>query len=79
MSLFKPICRAAAPAEIPTSAKIAYLALNLALWDRLGLIKKILMLFPDPAEALRIPVHSFFDCIGDERGQDGTSSRKNAQ
>ena len=55
MSLFKPICRAAAPAEIPASAKIAYLALNLALWDRLGLIKKILTLFPDPAETLRIP------------------------
>ena len=34
--------------------KIAFLALNLALWDRLAAVKKILTLFPDPAGAFAL-------------------------
>lgn len=36
------------------SSKFAYLALNLALWDRLASIKKVLARFPDPLEAFRL-------------------------
>ena len=38
----------------PVSSKFAYLALNLALWDRLASIKKVLARFPDPLEAFRV-------------------------
>jgi DNA processing protein len=41
--------------ETPDSSKTAYLALNLALSDRLDLLTRILARFPNPAEALRIP------------------------
>lgn len=51
MSLFR---KTAPPASSSASlpSKIAFLALNLALWDRLSLIKKILTRFPEPADAL---------------------------
>lgn len=39
----------------PDSSKIAFLALNLALWDRLDLLTRVLARFPDPAEAFRVP------------------------
>jgi len=54
MSLFRPAVRPAAASEFPPSSKIAFLALNLALWDRLALMKKVLASFPDPSEALGV-------------------------
>lgn len=41
--------------ESPASRATAFLALNLALGDRLDLLTRILARFPDPVEALRVP------------------------
>jgi len=51
MSLFHKADRLDFPGS-PPPPKIAYLALNLALWDRLALIRKVLHRFSDPAGAL---------------------------
>jgi len=51
MSLFRKTVPPASPAG-PLPSKVAFLALNLALGDRLALIKKVLARFPQPADAL---------------------------
>jgi len=55
-----PLFRASSPGDRPLagplSPKVAFLALNLALWDRMVWIKRVLSLFSDPVEAFRVPV-----------------------
>jgi len=55
MPLFRASSRGDRPLAGPFSSKIAFLALNLALWDRMVWIKRVLSLFSDPVEAFRIP------------------------
>ena len=55
MPLFNP---APGPGILPPdsgSSKTAFLALNLALGDRLDLLTRVLARFPDPSEAFRVP------------------------
>ncbi|MCX6564947.1 MAG: DNA-processing protein DprA [Candidatus Aminicenantes bacterium] len=54
MPLFKDAPGPGSSSDRPVSSKIAFLALNLALWDRLASIKKVLARFPDPAEAFHV-------------------------
>jgi len=54
MPLFKEAPGPPSSSGRPVSSKIAFLALNLALWDRLASLKKVLARFPDPIEAFRI-------------------------
>ena len=56
MPLFRASSRGDRPLTGPLSPKVAFLALNLALWDRMVWIKRVLSLFSDPVEAFRIPV-----------------------
>ena len=55
MPLFRALLGPNRPPSRPLSSKVAFLALNLALWDRLAWLKSVLALFPDPAEAFRRP------------------------
>jgi DNA processing protein len=56
MPLFRASSRGDRPSAGPLSSKVAFLALNLALWDRMVWIKRVLSLFSDPVEAFRVPV-----------------------
>jgi len=56
MPLFRASSRGDRPLAGTLSSKVAFLALNLALWDRMVWIKRVLSLFSDPVEAFRVPV-----------------------
>ncbi len=54
MPLFRALSRGNRPPAGNLSPPLAYLALNLALWDRMIWMKRVLSLFSDPREALRL-------------------------
>lgn len=55
MPLFNPAPGPGILSPEADSSKTAFLALNLALGDRLDLLTRVLARFPDPSEAFRIP------------------------
>jgi len=59
MPLFRALLTNPAIARGPLSPKAAFLALNMALGDRMRWIKKVLTLFPDPLEAFRVPMEDW--------------------
>jgi len=80
MPLFKETPVPGVYSDKPDSSKIVFLALNLALGDRLDLVTKVLARFPDPAEAFRVPAGEwpalgFSPSVGGRLSAPGLSER----